>query len=578
MMLQATMQRARIFAPIAAILTALAACSDLINTTPLRAVNRVVVAPTSATLFRGAEKTLDAVALDWNDNVLRDREIQWESEASTIARVSTRGVVTAVAPGTTRVYATSEGRRGQAVITVLPLPVAWIDVGPTEITLDEGATAVIVAQPRDAADAALEGRAVVWGASNPTVANVDQSGNVVAHRAGQSTITATSEGKSAAVRVTIRSIPVATITLSANALDLEASDTAVVTAILKDATGRILEGRILQWSTSNPSVAIVSANGVVNAKAKGAARLTAVSGDAEATVDVTVELPPAADLLYQRVVPGRTELFVLGFGRGAVPERLPVGAGARRPSASPSGREIVFVAPAVDSAGTGTTDIFAVERAGTHLRRLSSVRGADDAPAWSPATRPGYIAFTHKNAATARTDIWVMRADGAAPRNLTADMSANAVLGDPAWSPDGEWIAFSVSSYLPDAVLGSLWLMRADGSDKRQLTTNSWGSFDLRPSWSPDGKFIVFVREDLAIVNVATGHVTAFAFDGWLLSPAWSPDGRHIAFSFRRGDVFGANFDLYTIRPDGSDLRLRRRDQTDPLAHSVGAAWIARER
>lgn len=567
----------RRLAPIAVLLSAFAACSNAVTDTTPRPVNRVVVAPASVTLFAGAAKILDAVALDWNDRALRDREISWESEAITIARVSTTGVVTAVSPGSTRIFATSEGRRAQSVITVLPMPVAWIDVGATELTLDVGATAMVVARPRDAADAELPGRTVAWTASNVSVATVDQSGRVVGHRTGQSVITATSEGKSADVRVTVRAGQVATITLAPDTLNMETSDTAVVTATPRDANGQVVDGLAVQWSTSNAAVATVSGSGVVSALAPGSALITATSGGRSAILSVTVDAPPGADLLYQRAVPGQNELFTLGFGRGATPLRIPAGTVSRRPSASPSGQELVFIAPALDAGGTGTGDIFAITRTGANLRRLSSMPGVDDAPAWSPSTRPGYIAFAHTDDASGRTDIWVMRTDGSAPRNLTADMPADAIRGDPAWSRDGEWIAFSQSSYRPGAVSGSLWALRADGSGKLQLTQNPVDGFDLHPSWSPDGRFIAFVRDGLSILTVATGQVRSIALDGWVLSPTWSPDGRHIAFSFRRGGIFGANFDLYTIRPYGVDLRLRRRDMTDALANSVGATWIARQ-
>lgn len=574
----AASKRGRIVASIALSLAVFAACADgLSGSLSLRPVHHVIVNPPAASILTGSTQTLIALAVDWNDTVLNGREIHWESEASAVARVSARGVVTAVAPGMTRIFARTDGKRGEAVITVLPIPVAWIDVGAPALMLDEGATAMLVAKPRDAADAVLEGRTVVWSASNPSVADVDQSGRVAGHRIGQSTITATSEGKSAQVLVTVRLPDIATITLSPASLDLEVMDTVTIVATLRDAGGRVLDGRDIQWSVSNPAVATVNAAGVVSARAPGSTLLTASSGSREATMHARVELPPAADLLYQRAVPGTNELFTLSFGPGAFPQRIEVGKMARRPGASPSGRDIVFIAPSFNAEGLGSGNMFVANRSGTILRNLSTLPGTDDAPAWSPPTRPGEVAFTHTDEMTARTDIWTMRADGSVPRNLTADMSEDYIRGDPAWSRDGEWIAFSVSGYRPGAVLGSLWLMRADGSSKRQLTTHPGGGFDVHPSWSADGKFIAFERGGLAILNVATGQVVTLPLSGWVLSPTWSPDGRHLAFSMKLRDIPGANFDLYTVRPDGTGLRLRQRDLTAPMANSVSGTWIARQ-
>lgn len=69
--------------------------------------------------------------------------------------------------------------------------------------------------------------------------------------------------------------------------------------------------------------------------------------------------------------------------------------------------------------------------------------------------------------------------------------------------------------------------MRADGTQKRQLTVHPGNGFDLSPSWSPDGQRIVFQRGGISIVTVATGQVTTLDLPGTSIQPTWSPDGRH---------------------------------------------------
>ena len=126
----------------------------------------------------------------------------------------------------------------------------------------------------------------------------------------------------------------------------------------------------------------------------------------------------------------------------------------------------------------------------------------------------------------------------------------------PFWSPDGRRIAFVRSLAVADDEVDPprLYVMTADGSRRIRVARGA------DPDWSPDGRQLVFVR--------CCFHVSIVGTDGRGLrdltssqeleaGPAWSPSGSWIAFVRQRpldreGD---AAFDLYVIRPDGSELR-----------------------
>ena len=97
----------------------------------------------------------------------------------------------------------------------------------------------------------------------------------------------------------------------------------------------------------------------------------------------------------------------------------------------------------------------------------------------------------------------------------------------PAWSPDGQSLAFSMH--------GSVWRMALEGSTAIELTNNT--TYDSSPAWSPDGKWIAYTAEkdhetmDLMLLNLKTGKSLPLKTGEHLyLDPAWSPDGSKLAY------------------------------------------------
>ncbi|HKR09473.1 MAG TPA: Ig-like domain-containing protein [Gemmatimonadaceae bacterium] len=178
--------------------------SDVVTVTDVP-VATVSVSPSSANIpFRGTQQ-LSAVTKDGSGNVLTGRAVTWASGNTGIASVNaSTGLVTAVGSGgPVSITATSEGKTGNASVTVMPPPVATVTVSPASLGLSVGNAQTLTATLRDADNNILTGRAVSWSSDAPSIASVNSAGSVTALSVGNANISATSEGKSASSAVNV---------------------------------------------------------------------------------------------------------------------------------------------------------------------------------------------------------------------------------------------------------------------------------------------------------------------------------------------------------------------------------------
>ncbi|HEX6060208.1 MAG TPA: Ig-like domain-containing protein [Gemmatimonadaceae bacterium] len=564
------------FAPFIGILGALAlavlvACGDA-GTGPDREVASVAVSPSARTLGVGEAAVLAATVQNRAGDPLEGVEVEWESDDATVVAVSQDGRIEALRAGAAVVVATSAGKHGSARITVTdatppPATVARVEVDPAALALPKYETRRLGARALDADGNELEGRQVVWSSENGDVAEVDQSGLVTAKSPGWTRILATVEGKSAFVDLTVGGAPVARVVLAPAGPELDRGEIVQLDARLEDAYGVELEGRTIAWSSTDATVLRVEGPGQLFALRDGLASITATSEGRSASIALRVVPPPAFDLLFDApLAAGGAQIFLLELGRPTVPTYLNAGNVSRDPSPSPDGERFVFAVSQRDlTTGAPQHDLYVVNMNGMQMRRLTSMPGIEQEPAWSPdGTR---IAFS-ATGEDGRLDIWVVNVDGSGLANLTAGMDAWVASHAPAWSPDGERIAFATSF---DGIAGAIWTMRADGSDRVQLVGDV--AHGLAPSWSPDGARIAFhyfagiaTGMDIATVAASGGAATRLARPGDQTAPAWSPDGALIAFT--SSTTTGVP-QLWTMRPDGTGARIRA---------SVGrnASWIDR--
>lgn len=266
------------------------------------------------------------------------------------------------------------------------------------------------------------------------------------------------------------------------------------------------------------------------------------------------ETEPSGWVALSGVSGDRLGIFRYEFVGGATSDLTPSAVfNASGLAVSPDGARIAFHDSSVSGGDGWDTDIYVMDADGTDLTRLTEYPGRDAHPAWSPdGTR---IVFEREHSSDEHR-LYVIGVDGAGEIALT-DFPGNH--WQPAWSPDGTQIVFvvqreSLPETDPDSCNSDIWVINADGTDPRQLTSSD-GSSDA-PQWSPGGTHVAFG-------HIPAGHDGSFVYimnaDGTSqkrltadhlggTNPSWSPGGGFLMFdSLHR---------IYLIRADGTDLHL----------------------
>ncbi len=180
------------------------------------------------------------------------------------------------------------------------------------------------------------------------------------------------------------------------------------------------------------------------------------------------------------------------------------------------GKKLVFT-----STRDGDLDIYTMDADGRHVRRLTNELGYDGGPFWSydgkqivyrayhPQTekeKSDYLRLLKQNLIRPTTlEIWVMNADGTDKRQVTHNGKANF---GPYFFPDGRRVIFASNMDDPRGRNFDLYRINVDGTDLERITFND--TFDGFPMFSPDGKKLVFASNRNAKIQ---GETNVFIAD-----------------------------------------------------------------
>ena len=316
-------------------------------------------------------------------------------------------------------------------------------------------------------------------------------------------------------------------------------------------------------------------------------------------------------ILFARLGPTGASLFVSNADGSSERPLTPPGTLDYNPSWSPKGDWIVFT-----SERAGSADLYRIHPDGSGVERLTEDPAYDDQAGFSPDGRQVVFVSTRGGG---RANLWILDVDTHKATALTTGRG-----GDfrPAWSPDGQWIAFSSDreSEVPPAKgrwerlhVADIYLIHPDGSGLKRISKER-GGFCGSPKWASDSKSVIayclaaqetwdfrFGSQDgddkLVRIDIANGESTpvtsgagvklapallASGETGYLLhdksttgvfygsgkagpkgddlhSPSWSPDGAQVVYA------------RYVVKRPTEPVKLWSRN---PKFDTYGTAWL----
>ena len=250
-----------------------ATCKVIVSDKEIK-VTGVKLNKSETSILVGGNETLTATVLPEDAT---NQKVTWKSDKPEIATVDANGKVTGVKAGEATITVTTEdgGKTATCKVTVsdTEIKVTGVTLNKTALTLETGASETLTAT---VAPAEATNKKVTWKSDKPEIASVDANGKVTGVKAGEATITVTTEdgGKTATCKVTVNPNLVSEITLAALAIYVGESKAVTATVKPDDATNKELT-----WTSSDETVATVDATGKVTGKKIGTATITATAQD-----------------------------------------------------------------------------------------------------------------------------------------------------------------------------------------------------------------------------------------------------------------------------------------------------------
>jgi TolB protein len=204
-----------------------------------------------------------------------------------------------------------------------------------------------------------------------------------------------------------------------------------------------------------------------------------------------------------------------------------------------SSTDLVFV-----SDRTGNKEIYLMGADGARQRAVTANKSINNFPSWSPDGESiVYTSYRHRN----QPNLFVTTRGRAEAQRMLVGLDRDLSQYRGVFDPLGRQVAVVMSDGGPSEIYRVI-----PGNRKMARLTNN-KSIDVSPSWSPNGEEIVYVSDrsgapQVYIMNADGSNERRVTFNGsYNTAPAWSPDGKWIAYETR----LSGQFDIWLIDPEG---------------------------
>jgi uncharacterized protein YjdB len=451
-----------------------AASGQLMATLPVEVAQvDFAIAPVKLSMAPNEVDTIRASVPGQGNRELRGL-VQWRSSDTSVAVVSSSGIVRARAAGQAEIIASAFAQEHRTEVAVSRVPESMVVSPPhgNVVLMPLRTTRQFTAVAETADSTPITEARIRWELGDSSIASFDVgSGVLTAKAVGTTTLTARLPGITPAVwhvQVTAGDVtiePARAVLLVGQRASLSAASKEPGTGASRTAGGK--------WSSDHPEVASVRENGSVEAVSPGRAVISVTmpwgkKGTAEVYVQGDLTLTSSrsgVNGIYQMQVASPATLFPMLVDEANNLQAAP----------SPDRARIAF-----SSDRAGSFDLYLMDPDGRNLQRVTSAAGNEGEPAWTPdGKRLIYTAGSGTN-----TQIASIAVDGSDNRQLTTASGGNH---SPSVSPDGKTIAF-VSARTGNH---AIFAMNPDGTSQRRLTKGS--SREISPRYAGTGDLFYVV-------------------------------------------------------------------------------------